>query len=64
MSGTSNCSRYGGAGVLFSSSSVSPTAWCCCCCCLQENDLLHKQNELLRSSEAAYQKEAQLVSGV
>jgi hypothetical protein len=34
---------------------------CCCCCCLQENDLLHKQNELLRSSEAAYQKEAQLV---
>jgi hypothetical protein len=28
---------------------------------LQENDLLHKQNELLRSSEAAYQKEAQLV---
>lgn len=63
MSGTSNCSRYGGAGVHLSSSSVSPTAWCCCCC-LQENDLLHKQNELLRSSEAAYQKEAQLVSGV
>jgi hypothetical protein len=29
---------------------------------LQENDLLHKQNQLLRSSEAAYQKEAQLVS--
>lgn len=28
----------------------------------QENDLLHKQNELLRSSEAAYQREAQLVS--
>ncbi|WIA20378.1 hypothetical protein OEZ85_004800 [Tetradesmus obliquus] len=27
----------------------------------QENDLLHKQNELLRSSEAAYQKEAQLL---
>lgn len=29
---------------------------------LQENDLLQKQNELLRSSEAAYQNEAHLVS--
>ncbi len=37
---------------------------CCLCCYVaaaQDNDLLHKQNELLRSSEAAYQKEAQLV---
>lgn len=30
---------------------------------LQENDMLHKQNELLRTSEAAYQREAQLVRG-
>lgn len=30
---------------------------------LQENDMLQRQNELLRSSEAAYQREAQLVSG-
>jgi hypothetical protein len=32
------------------------------CAVLQENDMLQKQNELLRSSEAAYQREAQLVS--
>lgn len=32
-----------------------------CCAVLQENELLQKQNELLRSSEAAYQQEAQLV---
>jgi hypothetical protein len=35
-----------------------------CCGLLQENDMLQKQNELLRSSEAAYQREAQLVSGL
>lgn len=42
---------------------------CCCfadalCLCVQENDTLQKQNELLRSSEAAYQREAQLVGGL
>jgi len=34
------------------------------CAVLQENELLQKQNELLRSSEAAYQQEAQLVGAI
>lgn len=42
---------------------LTGVARCCAGACVpQENDMLQRQNELLRSSEAAYQREAQLVS--